>query len=143
MSLTIQFLEVIEIILKLLIAIMCGGLLAFERLQPIKRYFSKILVSISFATCLLVLIWERLGFTTEIALPVVFISSIIIAVGLFTSGIIIIHHGSAESIVLSAFIWIAAGIGMAIGFSLYHTAIIATILGYVILYLLDKTILGE
>ena len=143
MNLSIQFLEVTEIILKLLISILCGGLLAFERIQPFKRYFSKILVSFSFATCFFVLIWERLGFATEVALPVVFISSIIIAVGVFTSGILVIHHGSAESIVLSASIWVAAGIGMAIGFSLYHTAIIATILGYVILYLIDRTNLGE
>jgi putative Mg2+ transporter-C (MgtC) family protein len=138
MTLSIEFMKIIEIFLKLVIASLCGSLLFFDRNHPLKSFFSQILVFISLGMCLLVLLWQQLGLAQSYGLPVIFFSSLIVALGIFTSGILLFHRGSAQSIILSAAIWIAGGIGIAIGYSLYYTAIIASLIGYIFLRLTNK-----
>ena len=138
MSLSLDFLKIIEIFLKLVIASLCGSLLLFDRNHPLKNFFSQILVLVSLSTCLLVLLWQQLGFSQSYGLPVIFFSSLIVALGIFTSSIILFHRRSGQSIILSASIWMAGGIGIAIGYSLYYTAIIASLIGYIFLRLTNK-----
>ena len=138
MSLSIEFLKIIEIFLKLVIASLCGSLLFFDRNHTLKKFFSQILVFMSIGTCLIVILWQQLDFSQSYRLPVIFFSSLIVALGIFTSGILLFHRGSAQSIILSAAIWMAGGIGIAIGYSLYYTAIIASLIGYIFLRLTNR-----
>ena len=57
----------------------------------------------------------------------------IVFIGIISSAVIISHRGSPEGLTIAATIWISAGIGMSVGYALYFTAIIATLIGYVFL----------
>ena len=143
MQFTYHFLKVIEIILKLVITILCSNLLAYDHKLSFKSSFKHILVMTSFAVCLLAQLWQQLPFAESGSLSVIFFTSVIVALGLFTSGVVISQRGSTSSIALSASIWVAAGIGMSIGFSLYYTAIIATLIGYIFLRFIDKAVVDK
>lgn len=140
---TYHFLKVIEIILKLVITILCSNLLAYNHKLAFKNSFNHILVMTSFAVCLLALLWQQLPFAQNSGLSVIFFSSIIVALGIFTSGLVLSQRGSVSSITLSASIWVAGGIGISIGFSLYYTAIVATLIGYIFLRLVDRAVVDE
>jgi len=132
-----QFLKVVEIILKLLVAVLCGGMLVFDRDKTSRFNYTQVLVMISLGACLLVILWE-LNFSQAIGSSLIFFSSMIVVIGIISSAVIISHRGSSAGLTIAATIWVAAGIGMSIGYSLYFTAIIATLIGYIFLQLVDK-----
>ncbi|MCK4559007.1 MAG: MgtC/SapB family protein [Calditrichia bacterium] len=137
MDFSYQFLKVVEILLKLLVAVLCGGMLVFDRDKSSRFNFTQILVMISLGACLLVILWE-LNFSLAVGLSLIFFASMIVAIGIISSAVIISHHGSPAGLIITATIWVAAGIGMSIGYSLYFTAIIATLIGYIFLRFIDK-----
>jgi putative Mg2+ transporter-C (MgtC) family protein len=141
-DLSFQVLKIVELVLKLCLSVLCGGLMMFDRQQSFSHQTNISLIFTCFSTCLLVIIWQ-LNFYDALGLSVIFISSIIVAVGVFSSSIIIIRGGSSGSIVVAASIWVAAGIGIAIGYGLYFTAITATLLAFIFLRLIDKNTLFE
>jgi len=137
MNFSYQFLKVVEILLKLLVAVLCVGMLVFDRDKSSRFNFTQILVMISLGACLLVILWE-LNFSQAVGLSLMFFTSMIVAIGIISSAVIISHHGSPAGLTIAATIWVAAGIGMSVGYSLYFTAIIATLIGYIFLRLIDK-----
>jgi len=60
-------------------------------------------------------------------------ANIIMGIGFVGAGMIIHHKGSIYGVTTAATIWMAAAIGMAIGFGLYLVSFIATLLTFVIL----------
>lgn len=137
MNFSYQFMKVVEILLKLLVAVLCGGMLVFDHDKSSRSNFTQILVMISLGACLLVILWE-LNFSQAFGLSLIFFASMIVAIGIISSAVIISHHGSPAGLTIAATIWVAAGIGMSIGYSLYFTAIIATLIGYIFLRLIDR-----
>jgi putative Mg2+ transporter-C (MgtC) family protein len=137
MNLSYQFLNIIEILLKLLVAVLCGGMLVFDRDKSSRFNFTQVLVMISLGACLLVILWE-VNFSQAVGLSIIFFGSMIVVIGIISSAVIISHHGSLSGLTIAATIWVAAGIGMSIGYSLYFTAIIATLIGYIFLWLIEK-----
>jgi putative Mg2+ transporter-C (MgtC) family protein len=55
-------------------------------------------------------------------------SQIIVGVGFLAGGLIIFHKDHLQGLTTSAGLWVAAGIGMAVGFKLYAIAIFVTVL---------------
>jgi putative Mg2+ transporter-C (MgtC) family protein len=136
-SISYQFLKIVEILLKLLVAVLCGGMLVFDRHKSARFNITLVLVMISLGACLLVILWE-LNFSQAVGLSLIFFTSMIVAIGIISSAVIISHHGSPTGLTIAATIWVAAGIGMSVGYSLYFTAIIATLIGYIFVRLIDK-----
>jgi len=132
-----QFLNITEILLKLLIAVLCGGILVFDREKSSRLSFTQVLMMISLGACLFVILWE-LNFSQAMGFSIIFFASMIVLTGFISSAVIIAHHGSSTGLTIAATIWVAAGIGMSIGYALYFTAIIATLIGYIFLRLIDK-----
>ena len=54
--------------------------------------------------------------------------SIVSGIGFLGAGLIIFHGNKLQGLTTAAGIWVAAAIGMAVGFKLYALAIVATIL---------------
>ena len=121
----------------MLIAALCGGILKFDHDKSAQSPYSQFLMMMSLGTCLLVILWD-LNFGDAIGLSMIFFASMIVGVGIISSAIIIAHHGSSLSLTAATTIWISAGIGMSVGYSLYFTAFVATFIGYFFLRLLDK-----
>ena len=74
MNFSYQFLTVVEILLKLLVAVLCGGMLVFDRDKSSRFNFTQILVMISLGACLLVILWE-LNFSQAVGLSLIFFAS--------------------------------------------------------------------
>ena len=139
MKFTLQFLESIEILLKFVITILCAALLSFNRRHSSKTDFSKILILTGFATCFIVLLWQQLGLWEFGKLSIMFFSSLVVGLGILSSTILILYRVNEENLHLVISIWIAGGIGMAVGLSLYFTAIVATIVSFLLLFIIDKS----
>jgi putative Mg2+ transporter-C (MgtC) family protein len=132
-----QFLEIVEILLKLLIAVLCAGALVFDRDKMSPVNFTRVLVMVSLGTCLMVTLWEY-NFSQAIGLSLIFFASMIVVMGMISSAVILSHHGSSTGLSIAATIWVAGGIGMSVGYSMYLTAIITTIVGYLFMRFVDK-----
>jgi len=132
-----HFLNVVEIVVKLSIAVLCSGLLFIDRDKSSRSDSSQLLVLISLGACLLVILWEK-NFDQAVGLSILFFASMIVATGIISSAVIISHHGSSAGLIIAAMIWVSAGIGMSVGYSLYVTAILATLIGYILLRLVYK-----
>jgi putative Mg2+ transporter-C (MgtC) family protein len=132
-----QFLTVIEVVLKLLVAVLCSGLMVLDREKSSRLQITQSLVMISLGACLLVVLW-KINFGQAVGLSVIFFASMIVLTGIISSAVIISHHGSPDGLIIAAMIWVAAGIGISVGYSLYLTAIIAALIGYIFLRLVYK-----
>lgn len=132
MNFSDQFLLVIEILLKLSIAVLCSRILVLARDKSSRQEFTYLQTMVSLGACLLVIMWE-INFSQAVGLSIIFFASMIVFIGIISSAVIISHRGSPEGLTIAATIWISAGIGMSVGYALYFTAIIATLIGYVFL----------
>ena len=137
MNFSYQMLDITEIIIKLVLAVLCGGLLIQNQKDSSKFSFAQVLVMISLGTCLLVMLWD-FNFSQAVGFSIIFFASMIVLIGFISSAVIISHHGSSTGLTIAATIWVAAGIGMSIGYAFYFTAIIATLIGYIFLRVIDK-----
>jgi putative Mg2+ transporter-C (MgtC) family protein len=134
-NISYQVLLTIEFVLKLLISSLCGSVLILSSEKPKQSRYSYIFVMISLGSCLLVILWD-INFGDAVGLSMMFFSSMIVSLGIISSAIIITHHGSLDGLIIAATIWVAGGIGIAVGYSLYFSAIITTFIAYVFLRLL-------
>jgi putative Mg2+ transporter-C (MgtC) family protein len=137
MNFSYHFLNIAEILLKLLVAALCGGMLVFDWKKSSRFSFTQEFVMLSMGACLLVILWE-LNFSQAVGFSIIFFASMIVLIGLVSSAVIISHHGSSTGLTIAAIVWVAAGIGMSIGYSLYFIAIITTSIGYIFLRQFDK-----
>ena len=106
MKFTLQFLESLEIILKFVITILCISLLSFNRRHRTKADFTKVLILTGFATCFIVLLWQQLGLWEAGKSSVIFFSVLVVALGILTSTILILHRVNEETLQLAISIWI-------------------------------------
>ncbi len=117
--------------IKLLMAILLGGLIGFERTRAGKVAGARTYALVSMGSALFVivsqLVSERfLGTITFDPLRVA--SQIVVGVGFLGTGMIIFQDNKLIGLTTAAGLWVAAGIGMAVGFGLYEVALIASLL---------------
>ncbi|MDP3646203.1 MAG: MgtC/SapB family protein [bacterium] len=128
-----QFMDSTNIIFaKLFLAILLGGLIGTERSviagQPAgTRTFGLV----SLGACLFVVISNYVD-TAYIGIvnfdPMHIAVGIITGIGFIGGGLIIFRHESLHGVTTAAGLWIAAALGMAIGFGMYAVAIFTALL---------------
>ena len=112
----------IEIILKMLLAAVLGGLIGLEREISHKEAGLKVNVLIAMASALMTVISIK---TTAAASPMA--GHIIIALGLIGAGIIMKERFTSRGITTTAVVWIVGAVGMVVGSGYYLTAFMITI----------------
>lgn len=122
---------------QLLLALILGALLGVERSYLGKsagtRTFSLIAVGSALFTIISLNAFSSERFLTTSYDPSRIAAQIIAAVG-FISMAVVIHKGSdVEGITTAVGIWIAAGIGMAVGVKFYGLALVTTIISLLIM----------
>jgi putative Mg2+ transporter-C (MgtC) family protein len=137
-----------EILTRLLVAMILGGLLGFERELAGKVAGLRTYSLISVGAALYVIISqlvsaEFVGITNFDPLRVA--SNIVVGIGFVGAGMIIFreHEHKVRGLTTAAGIWVAAGIGMAAGFGLYLVALFAALIAlfiFVVLYFLDQKV---
>jgi putative Mg2+ transporter-C (MgtC) family protein len=122
----------LEMVLKLVLAAVLGGLIGAQREWSKKPAGLRTLALISVGSALFSLVSE-FGFTG--ADPSRIASGIVAGVGFLGAGAILHRHGGVEGLTTAAAMWVAAGIGLATGAGMYLIATIATIIILAVLFI--------
>lgn len=120
----------IEIVTKLLIAMLLGFLVGIERMHAHKTASMRTYSLISLGAALFVIISQTvLKDSSYMGDPMRIAAQIISAAGFLGAGMVIFRDNKTVSGITTATgLWISAGIGMACGFGLYFIAIVSTFL---------------
>lgn len=123
----------IEYIIRLLLSILCGGLIGAERELRQKNAGVKTHVVVALASALMMIV-SKYGFYD--VLPVDGISvdasriaaGVVSAIGFLGAGVIFVRRDSAMGITTAAGLWATVGVGIALGAGMYEIAVIATLM---------------
>ncbi|MDR5684170.1 MAG: MgtC/SapB family protein [Armatimonadota bacterium] len=129
--------DTFEIGLRLLLAIILGGIVGIERevLEKPAGFRTHILVTLGAATFTLV---SRYGFFGSGADPARIASNIVVGIGFIGAGTIWRHGAGVGGLTTAASLWTVAAIGMAAGAGFYAGALLATALVVVVLHLFAR-----
>ncbi len=78
--------------------------------------------------------------------PTKIAAAIVSGIGFLAGGLIIFHDSKVQGLTTAAGLWVAAGIGMAVGFKLYALAIVATLLTlfiFIVLYPIEHRFIAR
>ncbi|KKT58440.1 MAG: hypothetical protein UW53_C0034G0007 [Candidatus Giovannonibacteria bacterium GW2011_GWA1_44_25] len=125
------FISNIDIISRLLVAMILGVLLGIERAVAGKtagvRTYA--LVSIGAALFVIVSVIVSGWYLGEMSFdPLRVASQIVVGIGFLGAGLIVFKESHLSGLTTAAGLWVAAGIGMASGFGLFLLAIVATLI---------------
>lgn len=116
-----------EIVCKLLLATLLGGVIGLEREVKRKPAGLRTIMFISIGSAMYTLLSEKMGQRYG-GDPLRIASQLIPGIGFIGAGAILREGGSVIGLTTAAIIFITASIGMAIGAGFYFTAIAAAVL---------------
>jgi putative Mg2+ transporter-C (MgtC) family protein len=118
-----------EIFIRLVVALVLGALLGFERLLAGKEAGMRTFGLVSVGSCLFVITGEMvlLEYGLTGVDPLRIASSVVTGVGFIGAGLIIFQH-ELKGLTTAAALWVASAIGVAVGFQFYIIAMFTTFL---------------
>ena len=132
-----ELLNITPILLKILIATICGTLVGWERES--KNKFAGLRTNVLICVCSAIFtITSFYAGTIYNVDPTRIISTIVTGVGFLGGGVIMIDKDKVIGITTAAFIWVISGIGILCGMGLIITPIIITIGLLIIITLFEK-----
>lgn len=120
--------SILEIVIKLVLALACGGVVGFERDQKNKNVGMRTYMTVCLSTTIVMIIAMYCFDDTNSGDITRMAAATIQGMGFLGAGMIINKNDHLEGITSAAMLWCTAIIGLAIGYSLYLVAIIATFL---------------
>lgn len=114
-------------LIKVALAVLCGGLLGIERQYKNKTAGFRTMILICLGSTMYTLVAERTGVGVNI--------NIVTGIGFIGAGVIFKDNISVNGLTTAAVIWVSAAIGMAIGTNNYLLAIISSLLTIFVLWL--------
>ena len=120
-----------EIIIKVVLAVISGGLIGFERQSAKKNAGLRTHILLSLASCVLVVASMEVS---PIELTRV-ISGIVTGMGFIGAGAIISGENKIRGITTAASLWTVTIIGIVIALGIYDLAILVTLIALVVLWL--------
>ena len=124
------------IFLKFLLAIILGAILGVQRNLSHKTAGMRTFSMVTLGSCLFIVISEVVGKGNGINfsdyLPMQVPAAIISSIGFLGAGLIIFKDDKINGLTTAAGLWVACGIGIAIGFDLYMMAVLATFFTFLI-----------
>lgn len=129
--------ELLMDIFKILIALLCGGIIGFERELKDKPAGLRTNILVATGSCLFVIFAIK---TAEIFSddPGRIMGPIITGIGFLGAGTIIRARGSVRGLTSAATIWVVAGVGMSAGLGLFFLALAISVLVLFILLILPR-----
>ena len=127
----------IETVIKLVIAMLLGMSLGLERLYAHKNAGMRTYALVALAAAFFVTISETVASGSFSSVDRMRMASqIIVGVGFLGGGLIFMKDDEIANLTTAAGLWVAAAIGVAVGFGLYFESVIATLLTLFILSVL-------
>jgi len=130
-----------EMMLRLGLALLLGGLIGFEREQSNRAagLRTNILVCVGSA---LIMLLSRYGFAEYVGHtqldPARLAAQVVSGIGFLGAGVILFNGFSVTGLTTAATLWVVAGIGLAVGAGFYLPAAAATVLVLFTLLILNK-----
>jgi putative Mg2+ transporter-C (MgtC) family protein len=113
----------------LILALLLGSLIGVERIHAGKKAGVRTLGLVSLGSALFVVISEtiiaRSGYEID---PLRVTANIVTGIGFLGAGLIILRDQHLSNLTTAAGVWVAAAIGVAVGFGMYFPSIIVTLL---------------
>ncbi len=138
--------EIYDVVIRILSAALCGGLLGWEREVSDKPagLRTNMLVAIGASTAALAALqlYHAIADTypgkVVSADPVRIVSGVIGGLGFLGAGAIIQSQGQVQGMTTAATIWVVGGIGVACGLGNYLLAVTTVIVTFLVLYVIGK-----
>lgn len=126
--------EFVIVVTRLLLAAVLGGLLGFEREQRGKAAGIRTHMLVCMGAALYILIPQQAGISDSEMSRV--IQGVIAGIGFLCAGTIITRKNdqNASGLTTAAGIWFTAAIGIAVGLGREQTAVLCTVLAWLVLY---------
>jgi putative Mg2+ transporter-C (MgtC) family protein len=112
-------------LIKIGIAVLCGGLLGIERQYKNKTAGFRTIILICLGSAIFTMVAQRSGQVANI--------NIVTGVGFIGAGVIFKDNIGVSGLTTAAVIWISAAIGMAVGSGNYMLSIVSTLLTLTVL----------
>ena len=122
-----------EILLRLISAIVIGGLIGFEREYRDKAAGFRTMILVTTGSMLLTYLSTIIGGVDD---PARITASIVTGIGFLGAGAIIVDKGRIQGMTTASTIWLTAALGVAIGAGEYGLAYISTFVVLTMLWLL-------
>lgn len=116
-------------LVKVIVAMLCGGLLGLERLRNREAGGILVQVLVAMGAALFMIVSQSVS-PLFISGPADMAAKVVIGAGLLGAGIIIREKGLIKGLGTAASIWISAAIGLAIGAGLFFEGIFIAIIAY-------------
>lgn len=120
--------NILEIVVKLVLALICGGVIGFERDQKNKNVGMRTYMTVCLSTTIIMIIAMYCFEDTHSGDITRMAAATIQGMGFLGAGMIINKNDHLEGITSAAIMWGTAVIGLAIGYGLYVVSILATFL---------------
>jgi len=118
-----------EDLIKILVAVVIGGIIGFERELHSKAAGLRTITLITVGATIFTILSSRYGDVS----PSRVASNIVTGVGFLGAGAILFSEGKVRGLTTASSIWVAAALGMAVGLGQYVLSVVATILVVVVL----------
>jgi putative Mg2+ transporter-C (MgtC) family protein len=128
--------DLLIITAKLLLAIILGGVIGIERETLGKPAGSRPYALIALGSAMFTILSVQ-GFS-QYPGSTALVSQIVSGIGFLGAGLIIFHKEKLEGLTTAAALWAVASVGIAIGLGWYYVSLIATILIFLLLYIVRK-----
>jgi putative Mg2+ transporter-C (MgtC) family protein len=116
-------------LVKIGIAVLCGGLLGMERQYKNKTAGFRTIILICLGSAIFTMVAQRAGAGVNI--------NIVTGIGFIGAGVIFKDNVTISGLTTAAVIWISAAIGMAVGSGNYMLALVSTLLTLMVLLLFN------
>ena len=131
------FADQVELVLKLMVSVLLGGIIGYERELSHKPAGLRTHIFVCMGACLFTiasffLLPENLGVGADVTRIA---AGVVAGISFIGAGSIIALRGDVKGLTTAASLWVIAAIGLLVGLGHYLLPVIATIISYVILRL--------
>ena len=128
----------IMIAIKLVLAIVCGGAIGFERELSRKAAGLRTNVLICMGSALFMIISRHIGGGAPYTDPARLVAQVVAGIGFIGAGVILQARGSVTGLTTAATIFVVAAVGIAIGEGMFSAALLSTALIIIVLVALRR-----
>lgn len=138
-----NILVVLEYLLRIIVAGICGAIIGFERKNRGKEAGIKTHIIVALASALMMIVskygFNDLAFGEDFKLdPSRVASQIVSGVGFLGAGMIFIQKRTVQGLTTAAGMWATSGIGMAIGCGMYAIGILSSIVILIVQFITHR-----
>ncbi|WP_036718045.1 MgtC/SapB family protein [Paenibacillus harenae] len=137
------YISELHILIRLLLAVLLGGLVGFEREQSNHAAGLRTNILVCLGSCLLMLL-SMYGFAAFVDEPNVRVdparlaAAVITGIGFLGAGTILFTGKSITGLTTAASLWVVSAIGLAVGAGFYFASAVATIMVLITLWAFNK-----